>query len=263
MNTRQNINPVSNAEFEAQPQLVLSYGVNLNEGEILPFHRHRRAQLVYASSGVITVATRSAAYVVPPQRAVWMPAGVEHRIDAHHAVAMRSLYVEPAAVGQAPLVPCVLQVTPLLRELIITMVAWGNDYARNSPQSRLMQVILDQISAQPVASLALPMPTDRRLLQIARALIAKPGDARGLDAWARDVGASKRTLNRRFREETAMSFQGWRQQCRLLRGLEMLANGDSVTRVALELGYEHTSAFIAMFRRCLGTTPLRYLQQQD
>ena len=151
----------------------------------------------------------------------------------------------------------------MLRELILAMVALGNDYQHDSPQARLMQVILDQIPAQPVATLSLPMPSDSRLLRITRGLIANPGDARGLADWAQIVGASQRTLNRRFQDQTAMSFRDWRQQCRLLRGLEMLAAGDNVTRVALELGYEHSSAFIAMFRRCLGTTPLRYLQRQQ
>ena len=263
MQTRQKAPPLSDAEFEALPQPVISYGVDLKDGEVLPFHRHRRAQLVYACEGVITVATRHAAYVVPPQRAVWMPAGTEHRINAHRAVVMRSLYVEPEAAGQAPQSPCVLQVSPLLRELIISMVAQGNDYQDDSPQARLMQVILDQIPAQPLATLTLSMPRDTRLLRIARGLIENPADTRSLAAWAQIVGASKRTLNRRFREQTSMSFRDWRQQCRLLRGLEMLSAGDSVTRVALELGYEHSSAFIAMFKRCLGTTPLRYLQQQD
>ena len=263
MKTRQKLSPLTDAEFDALPQPVISYGAELKDGEVLPFHRHRRAQLVYASAGVITVTTRSAAYVVPPQRAVWMPAGIEHRINAHRTVAMHSLYVEAEAARRAPQNPCVLQVSPLLRELIISMVAQGNDYQHDSPQARLMQVILDQIPAQPVTSLALSMPRDPRLLRIARGLIDNPADSRSLQAWAQIVGASKRTLNRRFSAETSMSFRDWRQQCRLLRGLELLSAGDSVTRVALELGYEHSSAFIAMFKRCLGTTPLRYLQQQD
>ena len=250
----------ADTEFEAKPQPVISWGSELRDGDILPFHQHRRAQLVYASRGLITVATHSAAYLVPPQRAVWMPAGVEHRIHAHRSVTMRSLYVEPDRAQRTPRVPFVLQVSPLLRELILSMVAQGNDYADDSPQARLMQVVLDQISAQPTDNLALPMPADPRLLRITRALFADPADMRGLADWAQFSGASMRTLNRRFVDETGMSFRDWRQQCRLLKGLAMLANGDNVTRVALELGYQHSSAFIAMFKRCLGTTPRRYLQ---
>ena len=259
--TRQTVAPLNNqvSSLEALPQAVVAYGRELAEGETLPFHHHRRAQLVYASSGVMTVTTRSAEFVVPPQRAVWVPGGIDHRIDARSAVAMRTLYVEPRAAGHLPAEVCVLQVTPLLRELILTAVATGPTYEPGSPQSRIMSVILDQIGTQPIASLALPMPTDPRSLRVAQALIANPADSRDLEEWAKVAGASKRTLGRLFTAQTQMSFQAWRQQRRLLRALELLASGVNVTTIALELGYDNTSAFIAMFRRCLGTTPARYL----
>ncbi len=211
----------------------------------------------------MTVTTTSAAYVVPPQRAVWMPAGVMHRIDARSDVATRSLYIETSAATDLPTEVCVLQVAPLLRELVIAAVGAGTEYKPDSPQSRLMAVILDQIRVQPVAALALPMPTDPRLGKIVQSLITNPAGPRDLSDWAREVGASKRTLTRLFPAQTGMSFRSWRQQCRLLRALELLASGNSVTRVALELGYENSSAFISMFRRCLGQTPARYLNDAD
>lgn len=259
--TRQTVVPLSQHldELEALPQPVVAYGRDLKAGETLPFHHHRRAQLVYASSGVMTVTTQLAAYVVPPQRAVWVPGGVDHCINAHNAVAMRTLYIEPEVTASLPADVCVLQVTPLLRELIITLVAAEPDYMPDSPQSRIIAVILDQIGVQPVASLALSMPTESRVLRVAQSLIVNPADSRDLGAWAKSVGASKRTLGRLFTAQTGMSFQAWRQQLRLLRALELLAMGNNVTTIALELGYDNTSAFIAMFRRCLGMTPKRYL----
>lgn len=262
---RHNIIPINKdlSRLEALPQSVVAYGRDLEKGEILPFHSHRRAQLVYASQGVMTVTTQSASYVVPPQRAVWMPTGVEHRIDARSAVAMRTLYVDPLSATDLPSEVCVLQVTSLLRDLIVTAVAAGPSYEPNSPQSRIMSVILDQICTQPVASLALPMPTDPRLRHVTQSLISNPADSRDLGDWADEAGASKRTLGRLFTAQTGMSFREWRQQRRLLRALELLAAGDNVTAIALELGYENTSAFIAMFRRCLGTTPTRYLNTTD
>lgn len=259
--TRQIVVPINKDlnRLEALPQPVVAYGRDLEQGEILPFHRHQRAQLVYASHGVMTVTTQLASYVVPPQRAVWMPTGIEHRIDARSAVDMRTLYVDSLSAADLPNEVCVLQVTPLLRELIITAVAAGPSYEPNSPQARIMVVILDQIRTQPVASLDLPMPKDPRVLRVAQSLITNPGDSRDLGQWANEVGASKRTLGRLFTAQTGMSFREWRQQRRLLRALELLATGDNVTTIALELGYDNTSAFIAMFRRCLGTTPTRYL----
>ncbi len=164
--------------LEDLPQAVVAYGRDLPGGTVLPFHRHRRAHFVYGSSGVMTVTTTSAAYVVPPQRAVWMPAGVMHRIDARSDVATRSLYIETSEATDLPTEVCVLQVAPLLRELVIAAVGAGTEYKPDSPQSRLMAVILDQIRVQPVAALALPMPTDPRLGKIVQSLITNPADPR-------------------------------------------------------------------------------------
>ena len=247
-------------EIEDRPQPVISFARELVEGEGFAFHQHKRAQLVYASHGVMTVTTRLAAYVVPPQRAVWMPAEIEHSINSHRMISMRSLYLRPSIIKSMPVEPCVLQISPLLRELIIACVAMGNDYQQNSPQARLVKVIIDQLCIQPRASLALPLPSDSRLLRITQGLMENPADSRILDDWADKVGASKRTINRLFANQTGMSFRSWRQQLRLHRAIELLAAGDTVTRVAGELGYDNTSAFIAMFRRCLGTTPIRYLE---
>lgn len=249
--------------YEDLPQPVIAFTRELPAGSILPFHKHRRAQLVYASHGVMSVTTETGAYVVPPQRAVWMPPGVLHQTEARSDVYMQSLFIEGIETTELPGEVCVLQVTPLLRELIMTVSAGHTEYSPNSPESRIMAVILDQIKTQPIASLALPMPTDSRVARITQALLQHPADQRRLDQWASEVGASKRTLTRLFPEQTGMSFREWRQQRRLLRALELLAGGESVTNVALEVGYENTSAFIAMFQRCLGTTPTCYLDDQD
>jgi AraC-like DNA-binding protein/mannose-6-phosphate isomerase-like protein (cupin superfamily) len=250
-------------QLESLPLTVVAHGRDLASGDTLAFHRHRRAQLVYASDGVMTVTTRSAAYLVPPLRAVWMPGGVEHQIEARSAVSMRTLYIEPAAASALPTEIRVLNITPLLRELIIAAVANGNRYASDSPAARIMPVILDQIQAQPVASLALPIPGDARLRRLTRALLDDPADRRSLGEWSKVVGASKRTLIRLFPEQTGMTFRAWRQQRRLLRALELLSSGADVTSIALDVGYDNSSAFISMFRRCLGTTPLQYLRNAN
>jgi AraC-like DNA-binding protein len=266
LQSRQNTLPLSEEvpQLEILPQAVVAFGRDLSRGESLPLHQHRRAQLVYASSGVMAVSTNFAAYVVPPQRAVWMPGGREHRIDARSDVAMRTLYFDPEfdpdITNGLPTDVCVLRVSPLLRELILAAVAEGPHCPPNSPQSRLMAVIIDQLRTPMENTLTLPMPTEARLLRLARMLIEDPGDRRSLGEWASELGTSKRTLGRLFVSQTGLSFQAWRQQRRLLRALELLASGDSVTSVALELGYENTSAFIAMFRRSFGTTPRQYLK---
>jgi AraC-like DNA-binding protein len=123
----------------------------------------------------------------------------------------------------------------------------------------VMALILDEIATLPSLGLDLPMPRDPRLARICRALRLEPGSMRTLDEWAREAGASRRTIARLFTRETGLTFAGWRQQARLLAGVALLAAGEAVTQIALDLGYESPSAFAAMFRRALGAPPSRYL----
>lgn len=254
--------------LDSLPQPMVAHARDLVDGETIPPHSHRRAQLVYASDGVMTVTTAEGAFVVPPYRAVWMPAGVVHRIDAAGPVRMRTIYIDAGhrAVSGATRLPgtvCVLHVTPLLRELILAAVDAPQTFPPDGPEARLMGVILDQIQVLPVAPLSLPIPRDARLRRVADALLADPADARSIEDWAHLAGASARSLARLFQAETGMSLGQWRQQLRLLRALERLAAGEPVTGVALDLGYDSPSAFIAMFRRALGTTPRRYFADRS
>ena len=246
--------------LEKLPQTVVAYGRDLQQGDVLPFHSHRRGQLVYASNGIMNVTTHRASYTVPPQRAVWMPPGIEHQISAQSPLNMRTLYIDSEAATNLPGEVCVLQVTILLRELIVAAVASGPGFEPDSPQSRIISVILDLIPTQSIAALKLPLPSDPRLRRVTKALIDNPADLRDLDQFSQQVGASKRTLVRLFPDQTGMTFSEWRQQRRLSYALELLKTGESVTSIALETGYDNPSAFIAMFKRCLGTTPMRYLK---
>lgn len=227
-------------------------------GHVIPPHSHPRAQLIYASRGVMTVNAPQGTWVVPPQRAVWVPAGTPHFTRMASPVSMRTIYVDPRAVPGLPAQCCVVTVPPLLRELIAAAMELPTRYDVAGPAGRLVAVLLDCIRTLPEAPLHLPLPQDARLVRVAEALRAEPADNRTLAAWGRRVGASSRTLARCFVRETGLTFRAWRQQVRLLAALERLAAGESVTAVALELGYETPSAFVAMFRRTLGTSPGRY-----
>jgi AraC-like DNA-binding protein len=229
-------------------------------GAEIPLHQHPFAQLIHASSGVMTVSTEHGTWVVPPGRAVWVPARVGHSIRMTGQVSMRTVYLSDVLGALAGGACCVVQVSPLLREGILRAVEFGRGYAEGGPEARLVAVIADEIRAAPTAPLHLPLPRDARARRVADALRGDPGDARTLAEWARVAGASARTLERLWNAETSLSFAAWRQQARLLRALEQLAAGEPVTSVALDLGYETPSAFIAMFRRALGTTPGRYFR---
>jgi len=245
-------------ETEALTPEVRAYARTYPKGCDIPLHRHAWGQLIYARAGVMTVTVASPAphgsWVVPPQRAVWVPAETDHRIRCGTRLSMRTLYVAP----QTRVLPdtcCVVNIAPLLRELILASVEAPGPARR---RQLITALILDEIRAATVAPLHLPEPSDPRLIRITSALREQPGDARTLGAWARDAGASTRTLSRLFVGQTGMTFRQWQRQARLLAALVRLAEGESVTSIAFELGYDSPSAFISAFRRALGKTPRRY-----
>ena len=240
---------------------VVVYAQDYPAGWHTEVHWHARSQLAYASAGTMTVETEQGMWAVPPQRAVWIPAGVRHDVRSAGPLAMRSVYIERDVVPWLPTSCCVVQVTPLLRELIIQASELPHWYTLGGRDERIMRLILDEIRELPIAPLHLPEPHDRRLRRMTTALKNDPADRRTLAAWGHTVGASSRTLARLFQVQTGMSFQAWQRQARLLAGLMRLAEGEPVTTVAMDVGYESPSAFIAMFKRALGTTPSQYFDR--
>jgi AraC-like DNA-binding protein len=199
---------------------------------------------------------------VPSHRAVWIPANVGHSIAMSGWVSMRTLYLTRRLVGGLPQRCCVVAVPPLLRHLVLHVVAQGL-LRRDVPEHRRsIAFLLDQLRVLPAAPLELPLPRDGRALRAALRLREDPGTAVPVDEIARQAGASRRTLERIFQNETGMSLGRWRQQARLLHGMRLLARGEPVTTTALEVGYESVSAFIAAFSMVLGVTPGRYYRQQ-
>ena len=250
-------------QIEALPRPVAALANDYPDGHLIARHRHRRAQLVYAARGVMTVTAEAGAWVVPPQRAVWMPPGMMHQVQCAGELAMRSLFIEPAAAAGMGATCRVVNVTPLLRELILRAVDLPGLYDEDGPAGRLIALILDEVRNLETAPLHLPLPRDSRLARITEALLADPADGRSLDDWARTLGLSARTLARHFQREMGLGFAAWRQQARLLQAVARLAEGESVSSLAYDLGYDSPSAFIAMFRRALGVTPGRYFRRQD
>lgn len=224
-----------------------------------PWHRHRRAQFVYASEGVHTVRTAVGLWVVPPQRAVWILPGERHRGHAPRGCWLRTLYAEPGAVPMPP--RCrVVNVDPLLRLLLVEASGFGPDHPAHGPEQRLMQVIVDRLSALQEVPAGLPLAVDPRLVRLTRRLETDPADPRPLAALAADCGMTERTAARLFLKDTGLSFGQWRQQLRLLKAMEPLSEGRSVTEAALAVGYADVSSFIAVFRQAFGETPARYFR---
>jgi len=197
--------------------------------------------------------------MIPPGKAVFIPAACPHSIRMWGEVAMRSLYFPPGLNEPAMrFTECrVISVTALLRELILRVIEIGALDGRVPDQQRLKAVLLDEIDLATVTPLALPLPEEPRALAVAREVLARPCAPASLKELARRHGAGKRTLERLFRGETGISFGMWQQKARLLESISALAQGKSVTETALDAGYTSVSAFIAAFKRTFGCTPGR------
>jgi len=240
------------------PRPIVAMAKEFPAGHLIPFHQHSRSQLLYASSGVMNVETAHGIWIVPPLRAVWIPAHTRHQIKVSGHLSMRTLYIDPTFFSSPSDGCCVISVSPLLKELILHAMGQPRLYPLNGPEERLLYVILDQIQTMHTAPLELPIPEDSRLKKIYKHFCAYPGDSRTLECWGKAVGATRRTLTRLFRLETGMSFGQWRQQLRILEALRRLGLKEPVTTVAMDLGYESPSAFISMFKKALGKTPGQY-----
>lgn len=249
------------AELQDVPRPIAGLADEYAAGYVEGAHSHRRAQLLYASKGVMSVLTDAGGFVVPPQRAVWLPAGMRHEVRCRDAVSLRTLYVDPQSSPKLPRACCVLEVSELLRSLVLAAVEIPVEYDLGGREGRIMTLILDEIAMMPVVPLCAPMPADPRLARVCRALFKEPAQGQSLAYWAKAAGMSRRTLTRLFRRETGMSFASWRQHVRLLEALSRLAAGQPVTAVALDVGYQSPSAFTARFRRTFGTTPTHYYMQ--
>jgi AraC-like DNA-binding protein len=242
-------------DFMGVPRPVVALARDLPPSHEIDWHSHPRFQLVYAARGVMTVDTRDATWVVPPQRAVWMPPAVAHRLTAKGVVQLRSLYVRKDAAARMPATCEVFEVTPLLRELILRATELPLEYDVRGPGGRIMRLLLDELAGLARLPYHLPMPRTAPLAAICRRLLDAPDDAATLEQIAGKGNLSARTLARHFRRHTGMSFAEWRRRARLLRALGWIAEGRPILEVAMELGYESPSAFSAMFRRELGAPP--------
>jgi AraC-like DNA-binding protein/quercetin dioxygenase-like cupin family protein len=233
-------------------------------------HAHPWAQVALSTNGVIRMAAGHGTYLVPPSRALWIPPGVEHAVTVVERADIRTLYVHPGArflrdgaAHRSPFVQwpeCqVLEVSPLLRELVLHLDLAPGDSLASERERRLADLVLDELRQASPVRLGLALPADKRLRALCEAVLADPLRHATLAGWAGDAGASPRTLARLFRQQLGTTFGSWRQQARLAQALSLAADRRPMNHIAAELGYASPSAFSAMVRRSVGTTPRRFL----
>ncbi|MFT5705321.1 MAG: AraC-like DNA-binding protein/quercetin dioxygenase-like cupin family protein [Shewanella sp.] len=247
---------------DSYPQKVVSLRATGGDREAeTPFHQHHKCQLVMALSGFVKCKIADAIWMVPPNCAVWIPSQVPHsnRISSNAEVCM--LFIDPDVEGM-PDKSCTLSVSPLVRELIIYLCEQEQRYLADSPTAKLVDVLIEQLQQMPTEHFYFPTPAEPRLNAIASQLMATPADRRCVGEWARQYAMSERTLARLVKQETGLTFGRWRGQLHLVLALQKLTTGDSVQRIADELGYESVSAFITFFKKTLGQPPKQYMRHK-
>jgi AraC-like DNA-binding protein/quercetin dioxygenase-like cupin family protein len=246
------------AILDSTPRNVVAISTDYEHGHRLPMHSHRRSQLLYGSKGVMQVTTSLGTWVVPPQRAVWIPPQVPHEV-LFLGVRTHSLYIEPdkSPINQER---CqVIEVSALMRYLLQEAVDLPWEYEEEGRDGVLISLLLHEIQRANELPLHIPMPTHERLLASCKTFLMTPDINLSPQQLADSLFISVRTFTRLFREQTGLSFGQWRQRACVVLALSRLAAGQSVTTVALEMGYESPAAFATMFRRVVGQAPSVYL----
>jgi len=246
----------------APPRPITVRAQSIPARRYFPEHEHRWNQVVYAVSGVLTVAVTGRSFAISPEQAVWLPTGTPHRVGSLLGAEFRSLWIADEAGAGLPQTPTVFGVSPLLQALIVEAADIEGQDDPDGYSGRVAGLILDQLRrARPLPG-ALPWPRGGALATICEALYADPADPRGPEEWGRDLGMSARTLARRFEAGLGMSLRSWRRRLRLFKAIELLGGGSGVTQTAMELGYGSASAFVYAFRTDMGCSPQAYVRRR-
>ncbi|MFI5094569.1 MAG: AraC family transcriptional regulator [Candidatus Acidiferrales bacterium] len=240
--------------------LITTFRHDYPDGFVFGEHYHDSDQIIYGCQGVMTVETSRGMWVLPASRALWIPSGIPHAVRMAGEVSLRTLYLRPKLARGLPRECTVVNISPLLKELILYACQFEALNKRMQARRHLIEVILDILRSAETIPLQLPRPLDSRALKVADVLYSDPGSGVSTEELCTRTGACKRTIERLFQRDTRMTLGRWRQQLRLIHSMRLLAQGMKINSVAIEAGYRSPSAFILMFKSVLGTTPGQYFQ---
>ncbi|MDE1174708.1 MAG: helix-turn-helix transcriptional regulator [Parvibaculaceae bacterium] len=259
---RRPIETLSDIDDAAQPTVLAVSRQRLARPVTIRWHRHARGQILMVSTGLLTVQTQQGDWVVPGGHIFWIPPEQDHSLRLCGDFSGFYVYIEQSACAALPRKFGTAATPALLREAISRIATWTERPDPGSPEARIEAIVIDEVAALPLEREYLPMPAHPGIMQIARRIMTNPAEGQSLEALASDVGLSRRTITRRFVQETGLTFSTWKQRMRLLQAVEMLASDVPVTTIALDLGYDSPSAFTAMFRKHFGVTPSRFIKHQ-
>lgn len=240
------------------PRAALGFVCEWEKGFMNAPHEHWRGQLIYATSGSLQVISATGTWIVPPERAVWMPPGMEHAVKAVTQARARFLYLDPVVFNHLPDSVTVIHMTSLMRECLLSFLTLPRLYDEQGSAPHLLAIMVNELRKVPVMPLHLPEPESPRLREATAELVANLAAPPKLTRLAGHAGLSVRSFERHFLRETGLTWRKWVSQARLMEAISQLSNGVRVGDVAHALGYEGSSAFVAMFKKATGHTPGKY-----
>ena len=235
---------------------VVAMADEYEAGSVDPVHTHPRAQLSMAGPGVVSYTIGDSNFLLPSNRAIWLPAGTPHAVRFRDTVTGHTAYIDPAHARLLTKVK-IFAVSPLIRALIEEVTTFSHDYDIDGREGRIVQMLLEEIQSAPEATMMVPLPRNPRLRRVCEKILHDPSCPEGLDYWASCAGMGRRTFTRAFKEELGMSLVTWRQQVKIMEAVSLLSEGRSINAVAYQVGYS-PSAFTAMFHRAVGAPPSVY-----
>jgi len=239
-------------------QTLRSFVEGYPEGGRIPRHAHDWDQLTLICESAAVVETDEIYVVHPMLKGLWLPAGVEHSIYSPRRFYLHALYFEPGSL-RTDSAPQVLGLDNLARELVLLLCAAPRASQRTSRHAHALALLEEMLPEARPESFSLPRPRHDRARLLADHITANPQDGRPVELVAAQVGgASLRTFERIFSEETGLSLAAWRRQSRLLTSLSLLAQSKSIGEVAHAVGYDSVAAFSAAFKQCFGVSPSTY-----
>lgn len=237
------------------PQPICFWSTSLAAETSYPWHNHSWGELNYSFSGVMSMKLAQQIFLSPPPYGIWVPPHVEHQAQARYEANHCCLYIREELCGEFPRETCTVGIGPLIRAILIHIRDAHMVYPKNEAENRLFLVLLDQLKQAPQQGNYLPLSDDPLLRPVLMELYKQPGDSRSLADWAAVAHTTERTFARRCQHDLGMPFSEWRQRLRIITAFKMLEAGQAVASIALDLGYGSSTAFIAMFRKLVGTSP--------
>ncbi len=238
---------------------ILAIETQYKKNQVLAMHTHQRAQLLYGAEGIMHVETPHGQWIIPPERAVWIPPEMPHQLTLY-SVKTCSLYILPESVPRQVTQCEVLSISPLLRQLLLTAPQLNPPFSKHD--DLIFELILMELTQAESMDLHLPLPEHQAMLAICKLFLKSPNIHYAPETFAAELCLSERHFSRLFKQETGISFSKWRQQACVLLSLERLIQQHSIQHIAYDFGFQNPAAFSTMFQRVLGLSPSRYMQHQ-